>query len=213
MSHRRMPKTNRWDCLKPEGSPDNNNDINEDTTRVNRFKSSSSSIRVNSRWKRSNSPEKRSNSPDKKFNTFKTRSRGGYDRSGRRGYDRGGGRGSNFRNNRRRRGGPSIFDDIKRDKNGRPMLEGAVSSGIDITAALKTKPVKISNKERKKQREAQRKKEKEEAIEKRKKEDERQEEEQKKLKQENNEWHKAMLERFMYEDSSSEDEDEEIDED
>ena len=23
MSHRRMPKTNRWDCLKPESSSDN----------------------------------------------------------------------------------------------------------------------------------------------------------------------------------------------
>ena len=24
MSHRRMPKTSRWDCLKPEGSSENN---------------------------------------------------------------------------------------------------------------------------------------------------------------------------------------------
>lgn len=206
MSHRRMPKTNRWDCLKPEGSTDNNNDIGEDTPRVNRFKSSSRDTPVNSRWRRSNSPEKRSNSPEKNFNSFKTRGRGGYDRGG--GHDRGGGRGGNFRNNRRRRGGPSIFDDIKRDKNGRPMLDGAVSSGIDITTALKTIPVKLSNKERKKQRDALRKKEKEEALEKRKMEDKKQEEEQKKEKQENNEWHKAMLERFMYEeDSSSDDED------
>lgn len=205
MLHRRMPKTNRWDCLKPEGSPDNNDDLNEDTTRVNRFKSSSNDTRVNSRWKRSNSPEKRSNSPDKKFNSFKTRRQGGYNREG--------GRGGNFRNNRRRRGGPSIFDDIKRDKNGRPMLDGAVSSGIDITTALKTIPVKISNKERKKQREALRKKEKAEALEKRKMEDEKQEQEQKKQKQENNEWHKAMLERFMYEESSSEDDDEDSDDD
>jgi len=207
MSHRRMPKTNRWDCLKPEGSQDNNYVNEDEVPRVNRFKSSTRDNHVNSRWKRSNSPEKRSNSPGKKFNSFKTRV--GYNRGG--GYDRGG-RGGNFRNNRRRRGGPSIFDDVKRDKNGRPMLEGAVSSGIDITKALRTIPVKISNKERKKQREAQRKKEKEAENEKRKKEDEKQREEQKKMKQENNEWHKAMLERFMYEENSSSD-DEDSDED
>ena len=140
MSHRKMPpKKSRWDCLKPEGSTE---DSSTNTERVNRFKAPPSREPTNSRWKRSNSPEV-------KINTFKTRRRGG------RGH---------FRNNRRGRGrrGPSIFDNAKRDSNGRPILEGSITQGFDITSAMKI-PEKISNKERRKQREAQRKKEKAEA--------------------------------------------------
>ena len=37
MSHRKMPKTNRWDCLKPENSSENS----EMNKRVNRFKAPS----------------------------------------------------------------------------------------------------------------------------------------------------------------------------
>ena len=136
MSHRRMPKTSRWDCLKPEGSSENNE---TETKRVNRFKAPPSRAQTNSRWKRSSSPEV-------KINTFKTRRRGG--RSG------------HFRNNRRGRGGPSIFDNVKRDQSGRPMLQGSTTQGFDITSAMNIKKPKISNKERKKQRELEKKKKK-----------------------------------------------------
>ena len=61
MLHRRMPKTNRWDCLKPEDSSEDSGNTNE---RVNRFKAPPSREPTNSRWKRSNSPEI-------KINTFK----------------------------------------------------------------------------------------------------------------------------------------------
>ena len=66
MSHRRMPKTNRWDCLKPENSSE---DSGNDNKRVNRFKGPQNRAPTNSRWKRSNSPEVR-------INTFKNRRRG-----------------------------------------------------------------------------------------------------------------------------------------
>ena len=108
MSHRRMPKTSRWDCLKPEGSSEN---TGTESKRVNRFKAPPKSrAPTNSRWKRSSSPEI-------KINTFKTRRRGN------------GGRG-HFRNNRRGRGGPSIFDNVKRDQSGRPMLQGSTHSRL-----------------------------------------------------------------------------------
>ena len=186
MSHRRMPKTNRWDCLKPENSSDNSG---SDDTRVNRFKAPSNREPTNSRWKRSASPEV-------KINTFKSRRRGNN-------Y-RGGGRGR-FRNNRRGRGrgGPSIFDDAKRDSNGRPILDGSITQGFDITSAMKNVPEKISNKERRKQRDAERKKEKEKAEALRKKEEEEAEKDLKSIKQEDSEWNKAMMERFMYEEESS----------
>ena len=98
---------------------------------VNRFKAPPSKAPTNSRWKRSSSPEI-------KINTFKTRRRGG-------------GRG-HFRNNRRGRGGPSIFDNVKRDQSGRPMLKGSTTQGFDITSAMNIQKPKISNKERKKQK-------------------------------------------------------------
>ena len=148
MSHRRMPKTSRWDCLKPESSSDNSEVSNK---RVNRFKAPSNRAPTNSRWKRSKSPEI-------KINTFKNKRRGP------------GGRGGRFKYNRRGRGrgGPSIFDNAKRDSNGRPILEGSITQGFDISSAIKKIPQKISNKERRKQREERKKKEKEEAELKRK---------------------------------------------
>ena len=195
MLHKRMPKTNRWDCLKPESSTE---DVEMDNNkRVNRFKAPRNRVPTNSRWKRSQSPEV-------KINTFKNRRRGG----GR--YNRGG-RGGRY--NRRGRGGPSIFDNAKRDSNGRPILEGSITQGFDINSAIKKAPQKISNKERRKQREAQRKKEKEEAEAIRKKEEEQAEKDLKSIKQDNSEWNKAMLERFMYEEESSSDEDSDSDED
>ena len=188
MSHRRMPKTNRWDCLKPESSSDN---TEKDNKRVNRFKAPSNRANTNSRWKRSKSPEVR-------INTFKNRGRSNNHR---------GGRGGRFRNNRRGRGGPSIFDNAKRDNNGRPILKGSITGGFDITSAIKSAPTKISNKERRKQREAQKKKEKEEAERKRLEEEEKAAKELEEIKADS-EWNKAMMERFMYEDeSSSEEED------
>ena len=186
MLHRRMPKTNRWDCLKPESSSTNN----EDNKRVNRFKAPSNRAPTNSRWKRSNSPEV-------KINTFKSRRRGNN-------------RGGRFRNNRRGRG-PSIFDNAKRDDNGRPILKGAITQGFDITSAIKSAPVKISNKERRKQREQTKKKEKEEAERQRKLDEEKAAKELEEIKADS-EWNKAMMERFMYEDETSSDE-EESDED
>ena len=190
MSHRRMPKTSRWDCLKPENSSE---DSGNDSKRVNRFKAPPSRAPTNSRWKRSSSPEK-------KINTFKTRRRGG-------------GRG-HFRNTRRGRGGPSIFDNVKRDQSGRPMLQGSTAQGFDITSAMNIQKPKISNKERKKQREAQKKKEKEEAAARKKEDEEKAEKdaEAKAATPQAQEWNKAMMERFMYEDESSSDE-EDSDED
>jgi len=189
MSHRRMPKTNRWDCLKPENSSDNSG---SDDTRVNRFKAPSNREPTNSRWKRSASPEV-------KINTFKSRRRGNY---------REGGRGR-FRNNRRGRGrgGPSIFDNAKRDSNGRPILDGSITQGFDITSAIKSVPAQLSNKERRKLRDAKKKKEKEEAEAKRKLEEEKAAKELEDIKTDSD-WNKAMMERFMYEEeSSSEEED------
>ena len=189
MSHRRMPKTNRWDCLKPESS---SNDSEESNKRVNRFKAPSNRPSSNSRWKRSKSPEV-------KINTFKSRRRDNN-------------RGGRFRNNRRGRrgrGGPSIFDNAKRLTNGRPILKGSIPQGFDISSAMNLAPTKLSNKERRKQREAQRKKEKEEAERQRKLDDEKAAKELEDIKTDS-EWNKAMMERFMYEDeSSSEDESDE----
>lgn len=184
MLHRRMPKTSRWDCLKPEGSTE---DSSTNTERVNRFKAPPSREPTNSRWKRSNSPEV-------KINTFKTRRRGG------RGH---------FRNNRRGRGrrGPSRFDNAKRDINGRPILKGSITQGFDITSAMKSAPTQLSNKERRKLRDAKKKKEKEEAEAKRKEEELKAANELEEIKADS-EWNKAMMERFMYEEeSSSEEED------
>lgn len=186
MSHRRMPKTNRWDCLKPENSSENSGN---DTKRVNRFKAPRNKTPTNSRWKRSKSPEI-------KINTFKNRR-----------PNRNGGRGGRFRNNRRGRGGPSIFDNAKRDSSGRPIISGSITQGFDINSAMKNIPIKLSNKERRKQREAQRKKEKEEAEKKRKEEEEKARLELEATKLDNSEWNKAMMERFMYEEESSSDED------
>ena len=185
-----MPRTNRWDCLKPENSSEN---FGSENTRVNRFKAPSNRPPANSRWKRSNSPEV-------KINTFKNRRRGNNYRGG------GGGRGR-FRNNRRGRGGPSIFDNAKRDSSGRPIINGSLTQGFDITSAMNSGPKKLSNKERRKQREAQRKKEKEEAEAKRKLEEEQAVKELEATKMEDSEWNKAMMARFMYEESSSDDSD------
>ena len=192
MSHRRMPKTNRWDCLKPENSSE---DSGNDTKRVNRFKVPQNRAPTNSRWKRSNSPEVR-------INTFKNRRRG-----------HNGGRGGRFRNNRKGRGGSSIFDNAKRDSSGRPIINGSLTQGFDINSAMKNAPVRISNKERRKQRDAQRKKEKEEAEKKRIEEEEKAAKELESIKQEDSEWNKAMMARFMYEDESSSDEDDDSEED
>ena len=184
MSHRRMPKTSRWDCLKPESSSDNSEVSNK---RVNRFKAPSNRAPTNSRWKRSSSPEI-------KINTFKNRRRGNN-------------RGGRFRNNRRGRGGPSIFDNAKRDTNGRPILKGSITQGFDITSAIKSAPTQLSNKERRKLRDAKKKKEKEEAEAKRKQEEEQAAKELEEIKADSD-WNKAMMERFMYEEeSSSEEED------
>jgi len=188
-----MPKTNRWDCLKPENSSENSGTENK---RVNRFKAPTKRTSTNSRWKRSNSPEV-------KINTFKSRRRANN-------YRGGGGR---FRNNRRGRGGPSIFDNAKRDSSGRPIIEGSLTQGFDITSAMKTAPNKLTNKERRKQREAQRKKEKAEEEARRKEEEEKAAKELEDNKLADSEWNKAMMERFMYEDESSTDEDEDEDED
>ena len=58
-----------------------------------------------------------------------------------------------FRYNHGRRG-PRIFDNVKKDNLGRPMLAGATTSGFDIGAALKkSKSQSNPKKEKKKKRE------------------------------------------------------------
>jgi len=139
------------------------NDNNEDrggskyipSDRNNRFQQKSSEVnssQVNSRWQRSKSPEERNSftKPQGNDRGFNRDNQCGNDRGfnknndGKR-YDKGGF--GKYRYNRGRRG-PSVFDNVQKDSNGRPMLAGATTGGFDIGLALqKQKP--IQNKESK----------------------------------------------------------------
>ena len=85
-----------------------------------------------------------------------------------------------------------------------------LTQGFDITSAIKSAPVKLSNKERRKLRDAQEEKRKRRSSQK-KLEEEKAAKELQEFKADSD-WNKAMMERFMYEDESSSDE-EDSDED
>ena len=111
------------------------------------------------------------------------------------------------------RGGSPKINCVILDGNSSAIINGSLTQGFDINSAMKSMPVKLSNKERRKQRDAQRKKEKEEAEKKRKEEEEKAAKELESIKQEDSEWNKAMMARFMYEDETSSDEDDDSGED
>ena len=179
--------SNRFKCLKPNNE-DNSNKPNDNKYRGNRFNKPK---QVNSRWQRSNSPEKR--------NTFSNpRNDRGFSKDKKPRFDKGGF--GKYRYNRGRKG-PSVFDNVKKDSFGRPMLAGATTSGFDIGLALQKQKPK-QKKEKKKKREI---KEDPKLVQFKKEKDEKTEEE---LKAEA-EWNKQMILNIQYEwETESEEEDE-----
>ena len=135
--------SNRFKCLKPTDA--DNNDTNDSKYRGNRFNKPK---QVNSRWQRSKSPEKRN-----AFTNPNNRTDRGFskdNRNGNRKFDKGGF--GKYRYNRGRRG-PSVFDNVKKDNLGRPMLANATTSGFDIGLALQKQKPKQKDKKNKKKRE------------------------------------------------------------
>ena len=146
-------KRNRFSCLKSTGD---GGEVDNPPKRTNRFQGPPKVI--NSRWQRSKSPE-RSKSPGKNSSNINNNSRWQRSKSPERNSfqrkkredDKG------FRNNNNRRynkggfgkyrynhgrGGPSVFDGVKKDINGRPMVQGATTAGFDIGLALQQKKTK-----------------------------------------------------------------------
>ena len=115
---------NRFSCLKPPDSIDSSG--NPVYGSRNKFKRPK---KTNSRWKRSPSPETKNSRfpPPESSNSFTKPKRD----NNRPRYNKGGF--GKFRYNHGRRG-PSIFDNVKKDNLGRPMLAGATTSGFDIGA-------------------------------------------------------------------------------
>tara|TARA_B100000902_G_scaffold372573_1_gene399691 strand:- start:607 stop:1197 length:591 start_codon:yes stop_codon:yes gene_type:complete len=139
---------NRFSCLKPPTSSDLSGNAYKAPGRNNRF--SNPPRNTNSRWKRSKSPEKKSRFPSpEKRNNFVKNQRDSRDNRDKPRYNKGGF--GKFRYNHGRRG-PSIFDNVKKDNQGRPMLPGATTGGFDISAALKNNKPK-QKREKKKKRE------------------------------------------------------------
>ena len=134
--------------------------------------------------------------PERKVKNFQKRN----DRKPR--YDKGGF--GKFRYNRGRRG-PSIFDNVEKDSNGRPMLPGATTGGFNITAALKNSQPK-QKREKKKKREI---KKDPELVPMKKKSDEISEEQ----KKAEAEWNKQMILNMQWETESEEEEEENSPED
>ena len=201
---------NRFSCLKPPTSSDLSGNAYKAPGRNNRF--SNPTRNTNSRWKRSKSPEKKSRfpAPEKKNNfvrssrdTRDTRdSRDSRDSRDKPRYNKGGfGR---FRYNHGRRG-PSIFDNVQKDSNGRPMLPGATTGGFDFNAALKNSKVK-QKREKKKKREI---KEDPKLVPMKKKSDEISEEQ----KKAEDDWNRQMILNMQWETDSEEDEEENLPED
>ena len=183
-------KQNRFSCLK---STEDNSIVNNQSKRTNRFQGQSKV--TNSRWQRSKSPER---SPEK--NSFQRKKREGDDKDFRnnnnRKYNKGGF--GKFRYNHGR-GGPSVFDGVKKDIKGRPMIQGAITAGFDIGAALQqSKNIKKSIK---RQKATSKKVEKNNSY-KKEKWNEKTEEE----KKAEAEWNKQMILNMQYE-TESEDED------
>ena len=139
---------NRFSCLKPSSDLSNNNYTCNESE--NKFKRP----QQNNRWER-NSPKKNSRFPSPERNS---RFSGGNNsftqpkRDDKPRYSRGG-FGKFTYNHGRRSTGPSVFDNVKKDSQGRPMLSNATTSAFDINSVLKKvdKPKKKKKKKKKKQ--------------------------------------------------------------
>jgi len=94
------------------------------------------------------SPERNSRfeNQDNKFNSFTQPKRDDKPRHSRGGF------GKFAYNHGRRSTGPSVFDNVKKDRHGRPMLHNATTSAFDIGNVLKKveNPKKTKNKKKKK---------------------------------------------------------------
>ena len=179
---------NRFKCLKPTNNDDSDKP-NDNKYRGNRFNKPK---QVNSRWQRSKSPEKRNAftnpSPPIRNDRGFSKDNRGDNRNGNRRFDKGGF--GKYRYNRGRRG-PSVFDNVKKDNLGRPMLANATTSGFDIGLALQKK----QSKQEKKSKKDKKKQVKENNLISFKKEEKKTEEE---LKAEA-EWNKQMILNMQYE--------------
>mgnify|MGYP003633915354 CR=1 FL=1 len=144
---------NRFSCLKPSSNGDISNNTHRSYESGNKFKRP----QQNNRWNRTDSSKKNSRFPspernsrfensDNKFNSF-TRPK----REDKPTYSRGG-FGKFAYNHGRRSTGPSVFDNVKKDSQGRPMLANATTSAFNIDNVLKKveKPKKTKNKKKKK---------------------------------------------------------------
>ena len=212
-------KRNRFSCLKSTGD---GGEVDNLPKRTNRFQGPPKVI--NSRWQRSKSPE-RSKSPGKKSSNINNNSRWQRSKSPERSPERNSFQrkkredDKGFRNNNNRRynkggfgkyrynhgrGGPSVFDGVKKDINGRPMVQGATTAGFDIGLALQQ-----SNQKNKKEKKKEPKKEKPKLITfKNKKVEEKTEEEKRK----EAEWNKQMILNMQYEwETESEEEEQNYD--
>ena len=140
---------NRFSCLKPPTDLSNNNYTCNESE--NKFKRP----QQNNRWERNHSPKKNSRFPSPERNS---RFSGGNNsftqpkRDDKPRYSRGG-FGKFTYNHGRRSTGPSVFDNVKKDSQGRPMLSNATTSAFDINSVLKKvdKPKKKKKKKKKKQ--------------------------------------------------------------
>ena len=133
--------SNRFKCLKTNDNDDKDNKY-APPGRNNRFQQKRP--QVNSRWQRSKSPEKKNtfSGPRRNDRGFSKDNRGNNKR-----FDKGGF--GKYRYNRGRRG-PSVFDNVKKDNFGRPMLANATTSGFDIGLALQKQQQQKKDKKDKK---------------------------------------------------------------
>ena len=141
---------NRFSCLKPSGDISNNTYKSYESE--NKFKRP----QQNTRWNRNDNLKKNSRFPsperESKFsdsnNKFNSFTRPKNDDNPR--YSRGG-FGKFAYNHGRKSKGPSVFDNVKKDSQGRPMLANATTSAFDIGSVLKKadKPKKKKNKKKK----------------------------------------------------------------
>ena len=140
--------SNRFSCLKPNDNKDNSSKYQPPGSR-NKFRGER---QTNNRWKRGSSPEKKQENSrfaamKTESNTFSRPPRDNNYRNKPK-FEKGGfGR---FRYNRGRKG-PSIFDNVKKDNLGRPMLAGATTSGFDIGMALQKSKNKTKKEKKKKE--------------------------------------------------------------
>ena len=165
---------NRFSCLKPPTDLSNNNYTCNESE--NKFKRS----QQNNRWERNGSPKKNSRFPSPERNSrfpeknsrFPSPERNGRFPSPERNSRFSGGGNNSFTqpkrddkprysrggfgkftyNHGRRSTGPSVFDNVKKDSQGRPMLSNATTSAFDINSVLKKvdKPKKERKKKKKK---------------------------------------------------------------